>query len=225
VPLDRLEFTAIVFDLDGVLADSNDAVERHLRYWADRHGIDFQRVLEVHHGRPTVETIALLAPHLDPVEEALIIEEAAADDLDGVRAFPGATGLIGSLPVGRWAIATSGTRRIATNRIAHIGLAMPDVLVTANEIRRGKPAPDPYLLAAERLGVDPRNCVIVEDAPAGIESGKAAGATVIAVASTLPAAMLRRADLVVDRLADLAVDAAEGSLRLRYTGTAQIPDG
>jgi mannitol-1-/sugar-/sorbitol-6-phosphatase len=207
---------AVIFDLDGVLADSNVAVERHLRIWADRHAIAFERVLEIHHGRRTVETIALLAPHVDAEAEAAMIEEVAADDTEGVVAFPGALELLHALPAGRWAIATSGTFRIARNRVAHLGFPEPPVFVTADDVPTGKPAPDPYLLAAERLGMDPTRCVVVEDAPAGVEAGKAAGARVVAIASTLPADLLRAAEVVLPRLADLRVEAEDGGLRVSW---------
>jgi sugar-phosphatase len=216
----RIICDAIIFDLDGVLADSNVVVERHLRIWSERHAIAFDRVLEIHHGRRTVETIAMLAPELDAEAEATLIESIAADDTDGVIAFPGALRLLESLPRERWAIATSGTRRIAANRIAHVGFPVPAVFVTADDVARGKPAPDPYLLAARLLGVDPSRCVVVEDAPAGVEAGLAAGAKVVAVASTLAAELLTRADVVVPRLADLDVEATTAGLFVSWRATA-----
>jgi mannitol-1-/sugar-/sorbitol-6-phosphatase len=207
---------AILFDLDGVLADSNTVVERHLRIWAEGHGVPFERVLEVHHGRPTVETIAIVAPHLDAVEEALRIEQFGADDVAGIEPFPGAHRLLTTIPGERWAIATSGTARIARNRIAHLGLPAPKVFVSADDVARGKPAPEPYLRAAEGLGYEPARCVVIEDAPAGIEAGKAAGATVIAIASTLPASSLAGADVVLARLDDLDVEVSPSGLTLRW---------
>jgi mannitol-1-/sugar-/sorbitol-6-phosphatase len=211
-----LECEAIIFDLDGVLADSNAAVERHLRLWADRHEIAFERVLEVHHGRRTVETVAILAPHVDAVTEAALIENVAEGDTDGVVSYPGASRLLETIPPERWAIATSGTFRIARNRIAHLGFPKPEVFVTADDVQTGKPAPDPYLLAAERLGVEPTRCLVIEDAPAGVESAHAAGARVIAVASTLPAAVLAKADVVVQRLNDIDVRVRNGSLLVSW---------
>lgn len=213
---------AVIFDLDGVLADSNAAVERHLRLWADRNGILFERVLEVHHGRRTVETIALLAPDSDAEAEAMLIEEVAASDTEGVHAFPGALRLLDSIPPERWAIATSGTRRIAMNRIAHLGFPDPRVFVAAEDVTSGKPAPDPYLLAAERLRADPTRCLVVEDAPAGIEAGIAAGAKVIAVASTLPADLLAAADVVVPQLADLDVEYRNGRIEVSWRGAVAV---
>jgi len=216
----RIVCEKIIFDLDGVLADSNVAVERHLRLWADGHAIAFERVLEVHHGRRTVETISLLAPDLDAEAEAAAIELVAADDTDGVRAFPGAMRLLESIPGDRWAIATSGTRRIAANRIAHLSFPKPRVLVAAEDVTAGKPSPDPYLIAADRLGVDPSRCLVIEDAPTGVEAALAAGARVIAVASTLPADLLRRADVVVPSLDDLSVELANGPLVVTWRARA-----
>ncbi len=210
---------AIIFDLDGVLADSNIAVERHLRLWSERHAIAFERVLEVHHGRRTIETIAMLAPHVDAAVEAESIEAVAADDTEGVTAFPGAMRLLESLPPQRWAIATSGTRRIAANRIAHLRFPEPMVFVTADDVAVGKPAPDPYLMAAERLGVDPSRCLVIEDAPAGIESALSAGAKVIAIASTLPAKVLTRAEVVVPELDQLDIELVSGVVHVSWRAT------
>jgi len=211
---------AIIFDLDGVLADSNAVVERHLRTWADRHGIAFERVLEVHHGRRTVETLSLLAPGMDAEAEALLIEEVAADDTDGVIAFAGAMRLLRGLPAGRWAIATSGTSRIARNRVTHLGFPVPPVFVTADDVTAGKPAPDPYLLAAARLGVDPSRCVVVEDAPAGVVSALGAGARVIGVAATVSAELLVSAHVVVPRLDDLDIASREDRLEVTWRAEA-----
>jgi mannitol-1-/sugar-/sorbitol-6-phosphatase len=214
---------AVVFDLDGVLVDSNAIAERHMRAWAERHDIPFARIAAIHHGRPTVETVRLVAPHLDVGAEARLIERAETDDIDGLRLFAGAARLVGGLPQERWAIVTSGTRRLATMRLAHVGLRRPAVLVTADDVRLGKPAPDPYRLAAERIGVPPKRCVVVEDAPAGVASARAAGARVIAVASTVTAAALDDADVVVACLDDLSVTTGPGALEIAWR--AAIRDG
>jgi len=218
-----LRCDAVIFDLDGVLVDSNAISERQMRVWAERHGVAFARIAAIHHGRPTIETMRLVAPHLDVEAEARLVEAAEADDTDGLRLFAGAARLVGGLPEARWAIVTSGTRRLATTRLDYVGLRRPAVLVTADDVRRGKPAPDPYLLAAERLGVEARRCVVVEDAPAGVASGRAAGARVIGVASTMAPVALGQADLVVARLEDLAI--AVGSATLRITWRAAIREG
>jgi sugar-phosphatase len=213
---DALACDAIIFDLDGVLVDSNGIAERHLRAWTARHNVPFERVATLHHGRTTVETIRLVAPHLDAEVEASLLEGAEAVDTDGLVAFAGAARLLARLPLGRWAIATSGTRRTATIRLAHVGLVPPDVLITADDVVTGKPSPEPYLLAARRLGIDPTRCVVVEDAPAGIASARAAGARVVAVTSTNSANNLADADVVVDCLTDLSVVRRNGHLMVTW---------
>jgi len=207
---------AVIFDLDGVLVDSNAISERQMRAWAERHGVAFARIAAIHHGRPTIETMRLVAPHLDVEAEARQIERAEADDTDGLCVFAGASRLVDALPAGGWAIVTSGTRRLATTRLDHVGLRRPAVLVTADDVRRGKPAPDPYVLAAERLGVEAKRCVVVEDAPAGVASARAAGARVIGVASTMAAGALEHADVVVARLDDLTIGVARGALQIAW---------
>jgi sugar-phosphatase len=211
---------AILFDLDGVLVDSNTIVERHFLAWAARHELAIGQFSADHHGLTTVETIRLVAPHLDAIAEALALETGEADDTEGLVAYAGAHRLLTALPGGRWAIATSGTRRTASARLAHLGLPLPAVLVTADDVTRGKPAPDPYLLAAKRLGVDPQRCVVIEDAPAGVAAARAAGARVVAVTTTNGAAALGAADAVVARLDDLAVDVTSAGLRVLWPTAA-----
>jgi sugar-phosphatase len=188
----------LLADLDGVLVDSYEAVARTWRWWAARHGIDPAPFIDSH-GRPTQETIAELAPCLDAVAEAAVIEERESIDTADVAALPGAAEL---LSTGRQvAVVTSGTRALALGRLGAAGLPVPEVLVTAESVRRGKPDPEPYLLAAAQVGVEPANCTVFEDAPAGIAAGKAAGMRVVAVTTTFPAAELTRADVVVPDLA------------------------
>ena len=203
---------AIIFDLDGVLVDSNGIAERHLRAWTDRHGVSFEHIASLHHGRTTVETIRLVAPHLDAKIEAALLEGAEAVDTDGLVAFAGAAQLLAGLPRERWAIATSGTRQTAMIRLSFVGLPLPNVLVTADDVAAGKPSPEPYLLTARRLRVDPTRCVVIEDAPAGIASARAAGARVIGVTSTNSADKLVGADIIVGRLADLRIVADNSTL-------------
>lgn len=208
--------TAIIFDLDGVLVDSNAISERHWEQWAAEHGIPYDAIASSHHGRPTVEIIRDVAPHLDAEAEAQKKEGPEAMDTDGLVAFDGAAALIDGLPDGQWTIATSGRRRTATTRLAHTGLPQPDALVTADDVTQGKPAPDPYRLAAERLGTDPSECIVFEDAPAGVASAHRAGARVIAIASTNPPDALAAADAVVDRLAEVTIaSTGNGTLRVQ----------
>ena len=199
---------AILFDLDGVLMDSRVAVERAWERWAAGHGIDPAAVLAEAHGRRTIDTIRAIAPLLDVETEARLLEDAEAIDFDGVTTLPGGAELLGALPSGSWTVVTSGTRALATGRLAHGGLPIPEQLITADDVERGKPDPQPYLAGAAALGVDPADCLVIEDAPAGIEAGKAAGMNVLALATTFQASELAAADYVVGSLADVALSSA-----------------
>ena len=194
---------AILFDLDGVLMDSRLAVERAWEGWAARHGIDPVAVLAQAHGRRTTDTIRAVAPSLDIETEARLLEEAETVDFDGVTTLPGAAELLDSLPSGSWTVVTSGTRALATGRLAHGGLPIPEQLITASDVERGKPDPQPYLAGAAALAVDPARCLVIEDAAAGVEAGKAAGMTVLAVTTTFMAGALAAADYVVGSLTDV----------------------
>lgn len=188
---------AILFDLDGVLVDSTASVARQWALWAAEHNLSADEAVRVAHGRRTLETIRLLAPHLDAEEETVRLERREADDTDGIGRIKGALELVSSLPRERWAVVTSGTRYLATRRLATNGLPTPVVFVTADEVALGKPHPEPYLKGAELLGLSPNDCLVFEDAPAGIEAARAAGMTTIGVATTYPAAKLERANAVV----------------------------
>lgn len=204
---------AILFDLDGVLVDSTASVERHWRLWAAEHQIDVDRLLAVAHGRRTSETIRLVAPELESAAEVDRIEHREAEDTDGVKVMPGAHKLVRSIPNGRWSIVTSGTRHLATTRLKLVGIPIPEGLITAENVYNGKPHPEPYLAGARMLGVAPKDCIVIEDAPAGIESGRVAGARVIALANTYPAAELRGADAIVYSLEQVHVH-LDGALRI-----------
>ncbi|MFL7793918.1 MAG: HAD family hydrolase [Anaerolineae bacterium] len=201
--MNQLTCQAVIFDLDGVLVDSTIVVEGTWRRWAEAHGLDFERVMQVAHGRPARDTVRLVAPHLDSEAEAARLAVEEAHEIDGLVRIEGAVQLVDSLPKGRWAVATSGTREIAATRLTFAGVAIPAVLVTADDVERGKPDPQAYALAAKRLGVPPESCVVTEDAPAGIQGARAAGMGVIAVATTHPREALQDADVIVGRLADI----------------------
>jgi mannitol-1-/sugar-/sorbitol-6-phosphatase len=199
---------AILFDLDGVLMDSRVAVERAWERWATGHGIDPIAVLAQAHGRRTIDTIRAIAPLLDIEAEARLLEVAESVDFDGVTTLPGAAELLEALPAGSWTVVTSGTRALATGRLAHGGLPIPEQLITADDVERGKPDPQPYLAGAAALGIDSADCLVIEDAPAGIEAGKAAGMTVIALVTTFEASALVAADYVVGSLSDVVLGSA-----------------
>ena len=197
--------SAILFDLDGVLADSTRAVDREWRDWARRKGVDGDAVMAIAHGVRTVEVIRRVAPHLDAEAEASAIENHEAGDQRGVIVMPGAADLVRSIPEGLWGVVTSGSRLLATNRLRHCGLPVPKVLVTSDDVTRGKPDPEPYLKGAKLLGFSPAECVVIEDAPAGIQSARAGGMKVLGITSTYAANALGHADAVIGKLGQIQV--------------------
>jgi sugar-phosphatase len=196
---------AILFDLDGVLVDSTRAVDREWREWAERKGVDGDAIMAIAHGVRTVEVIRRVAPHLDAEAEASAIENHEAGDQRGVTVMPGAADLLRTIPEGRWGVVTSGSRLLATNRLRYCGLPVPKVLVTSDDVTHGKPHPEPYLKGAAQLGFNPADCLVIEDAPAGIESARAAGMKVIGITSTYIAAVLEHADAVIGQLSQIHV--------------------
>jgi mannitol-1-/sugar-/sorbitol-6-phosphatase len=195
--------SAVLFDLDGVLADSTRSVELHWREWAQRNGLDGDAILAISHGMRTVEVMRLMAPHLDAKTEARKMEDLESRDTEGLTAMPGAAEILRSIPDGRWGVVTSGPRDLQTRRLKFCGLPVPKVLVTSDDVVNGKPHPEPYLKGAEWLGFAPAECLVIEDAPAGIRSAHAGGMKVIGMASTYEADKLSEADAVVRRLAEI----------------------
>jgi sugar-phosphatase len=178
----RLAPDAIVFDCDGVLVDSDDAVIGAWSAWAVAYGFDPAAVTEVCHGQPARATVAAFLAPDDVATGIAVIDRLELELAQGVRALPGARDLLASLPSGRWGIVTSGIRVLATTRLQASGIALPDVVVTADDVTDGKPHPEGYALALRRLGADPGRSVVFEDAPTGIAAARAAGVgTVIGV--------------------------------------------
>ncbi|MER6573542.1 HAD family hydrolase [Streptomyces sp. NPDC001093] len=206
---------ALLFDNDGTLVSSLDSVERCWTRWAREYGItaeEFGRVAL--HGRPAAEIVADLLPaHLVP-EAVARVEQLEVDDVPGggVRLLPGTRDLLHSLPAEVWAVVTSATRRLAEARLDAVGI-LPKTLIAADDITRGKPDPEPYLLAARQLGVDPAHCVVFEDAPAGLQAGRAAGMTTVALTTTHRAEELD-ADLVVKDLSALSALVTDGGVEI-----------
>jgi sugar-phosphatase len=204
----RIDCAAVLFDLDGVLVDSTAYIERQWRDWALGKGLDPEPFLRYCHGRRAVETIRLAAPMLDAEAEVARFREQPVTEETGLAALPGAHELLDALPATRWAVVTSGARKFARARLAHARLPEPRVLVAAEDVREGKPSPDGYLRAAALLGAPPSACLVVEDAPAGIEAARAAGTIVVALSTTHPASVLGGARLVLGSLADVHLVAA-----------------
>jgi len=205
--------SAILFDLDGVLVDSTRSVDREWRTWAQKKGVDGDAIMAIAHGVRTVEVIRRVAPHLDAEAEARKIEKHEAHDKEGVHVMPGAVALVHSIPDGRWGVVTSGSRLLASARLRFCGLPVPKVLVTADDVAHGKPHPEPYLKGAGGLGFAPAECLVIEDAPAGIQSACTGGLRVIGITSTYLADALAQADAVVGKLEQIQVK-SNGSAKL-----------
>jgi mannitol-1-/sugar-/sorbitol-6-phosphatase len=219
--LRTFECDAILFDLDGVLVDSTAVVVRTWRDWAEDRGLDAERILEVAHGRRAAEVVRLFAPDLDAESEARELERIEVEDLDGVLKIEGARELLSSLPADGWTVVTSGTRALASGRMEHVGLPLPERFVSADDVENGKPHPEAYLKGAEVLGVRPEACVVVEDAPSGVNSARSAGMRVVAVATTHREDDLKEADAVASSLTGIQATLQSESgprFELRVTG-------
>ena len=208
----RFESSALIFDLDGVLVDSARVVEQQWRRWAGARGLRAEPFLRVCHGRRALETIRLAAPHLDAEAEVAAFGPTEDADVAAIVPLAGAVRLLGSLPPDAWGVATSGARRDAVARLGRAGLPPPPVLVCAEDVARGKPSPDAYLVAATRLGADPAECLVVEDAPAGVQAARAAGMAVVGLTTTHPADALG-ADAVAATLAGVYLGRVDRSPR------------
>ena len=204
---------ALLFDLDGVLVDSTPAVARVWHIWARKHGFDPEQTIRRAHGRPSLATIQELLPSADHAAENAIVEKMEIEDIAGVVPLPGSAELLHALPAGRWTVVTSCTRTLALVRLRVAGLPVPEKIVTSTDIVNGKPDPEPYLKGAQLLGVAPRDCVVFEDAPAGVRSGKAAHSRVIAFQTTERDDLLRAAgaDWIVKDASSISLTSASSN--------------
>lgn len=208
---------AILFDMDGTLVDSTALVEELWGRWCRQRGLDVRELLSYSHGRRTAETMRRALPHLDAAEIEADARRMLDEELvrtDGIRAVPGAAAALAPLDPGRWAMVTAAPRALAEVRLKAAGLPLPAVLVGAESVSRGKPSPEGYLLAAAALGFPPDSCVVVEDSPAGVEAGHAAGMRVLALRTTHPDLNVTGAVAVPD-LSYINVAQDDGHLRLR----------
>jgi len=208
--------SAILFDMDGVLIDSTPTVARVWRRFAAEHGLDPQEVVERAHGRPSIDTVRHYFPDSDYDRMGREVERQEMEDLSGVVALPGSLELLKRLPPARWNVVTSATNALAKVRLRTAGLPVPERIITADHIENGKPHPEPYLKAASALGFPAIECVVVEDVPAGIRAGKAAGARVIAFPTTVQTSELisAGADWILNNCADISVLDTANELRL-----------
>ncbi len=176
---------AILLDMDGTILNSIRSAERVWGRWAEDRGLDVETFLPTIHGVQSVETIRRLAlPGVDPVEEAARITQAEIEDVEGIDAIAGVAEFLAALPETRWAVVTSAPRDLAAHRIRAAGLPSPPLMIAAEDVEHGKPAPDCFLMAAERLGTRADRCLVLEDSPAGIEAAERAGASVLVITET-----------------------------------------
>jgi sugar-phosphatase len=204
MPSITVSVRGILFDMDGVLISSTGADERCWLQWAKHHRMEGTFSLQSTHGRRALDTLRVLRPDLDPVIEQRRLEDYDAQDYSELIILPGVETLLASLPADRWTIVTSATTRLLEGRLNHAGLPIPEVLVTAEKVANGKPHPEPYLTGAELLGLAPADCLVIEDSPAGVASGKAAGCKVLAVLWSHAQAELTGADWFVASLEQVA---------------------
>ncbi len=210
----------VLFDLDGVLVDSTPAVARVWAGWAHEHGFNPDEVVKKAHGRPSITTIRELLPHADHAAEDREVERREIADVEGVIPLPGAMEFLKALPLERWTIVTSCTRALAHVRIGAARLPQPRHLVTSTDVKHGKPDPEPCLKGAQILGVPAGECIVIEDAPAGIRAGRAAGARVLALRTTASDAELQqaRADWILDDCAGLFLDSSAANEEFLHLG-------
>ncbi|KAJ1724093.1 hypothetical protein LPJ53_001614 [Coemansia erecta] len=211
------DIAAILFDLDGTLISTLQVTEQIYTRHALLHGVDPHAVVHFCHGVPTLQVLErFFPPSMHTPEHAMQLEREAAEQLTGLELIPGARELLASIPADRWAVYTSGMPFLALPRMHHLGVPVPAVMLTPVDVARGKPQPDGYVLAAEKLNADPKKCVVFEDAVAGIRAGVAAGTVVIGVRTLLDAQQLKNAGAAytVRDMACVSVtaSAADGSL-------------
>jgi mannitol-1-/sugar-/sorbitol-6-phosphatase len=211
----KLSADALLFDNDGTLVSSMTSVFRCWTRWAQEYGVaaeDFARVGL--HGRTAAGIIGDLLPAARVPEALARIDELEIEDVaGGITALPGTLQLLGTLPPDRWAVVTSANRRLAEARLGEVGIR-PNLLVTADDTERGKPDPQPFLLAAEKLGFAPARCVVFEDAPAGLAAARAAGMQAVALTTTVDRSELAAADVVVQDLSSVSVRAVGAELEV-----------
>ncbi|GAB7125773.1 HAD-IA family hydrolase [Silvimonas sp. JCM 19000] len=172
---------AFLFDMDGTLIDSHVLVDRTWSAWCARRGFDLEEIRPYTHGVRTEDTLRMVAPHLDVATEVAWMEEIETDTSGGIKLVPNAGHFLARVPDEHWAVVTSASRPVLDARFEACGLVLPRAVVTSETVSRGKPSPEPYLQAAEKLGIHPRDCIVFEDAPAGMESALAAGCRVVLV--------------------------------------------
>lgn len=201
----KIRIKGILFDMDGVLVSSIGSVERAWTKWAEMHGLDPVSTIHGAHGRRSIDSIRAIRPDLDAQSENDRIEDWEVEDREGVHRLAGVSALFAQLPEGSWTIVTSATRRLAKARLEAAGITPPEKFITADDVAKGKPDPEPYRKGAELLGFDPHECLVIEDAVSGATAGRAAGCKVLATTLSHSIESLIAADWIVDTLEGIKV--------------------
>jgi sugar-phosphatase len=210
---------ALLLDLDGTLVDSTTAVESAWRWAAEQLGVPFSQIAPYVHGIPTEQALELAIPGIDGVTRAQLADEILTRQVESnadVVAMPGALRLLNRLPAGSWAVVTSGSVRLAESSIRKAGLPEPPILITAEDVQAGKPNPEPFMRAMGVLDVSSEECIVIEDSPHGIASGRAAGVRVLAVGTTFPPHLLDHANWLIPNLEKITVTSQADQLCLSW---------
>ncbi len=211
----QIRCRGVLFDMDGILISSLGSVERSWTKWAQLRGIDPAYAVRIAHGRRAIETVALLRPDLDSEAELKAIEDLEIGDNEGLTVLPGVLELLSALPEDRWTVVTSATERLARARLAAGGIPAPKLLITANQVTRGKPHPEPFAAGAALLGAPAEDCVVFEDSSSGVQAGRAAGCTVVATTFSHPIESLEAAHYLVADLTAVRVESEGDELSLK----------
>jgi mannitol-1-/sugar-/sorbitol-6-phosphatase len=217
----KISVRGILFDMDGVLISSIGSVERSWTKWAERHGVDPALAIETAHGRRAIESIRFLRPDLNDEEELRLLEATEIEDTEGVEILEGVQRILAALPADRWAVVTSATKRLALSRLQHGGIPLPEQVVTADGVSKGKPDPEPYLTGAGLLRLRPGDCLVIEDAASGATAGHAAGCKVLATLFSHSLESLSAADWVVPSLKDVRVAVAGDWIEVEFEPVAR----
>lgn len=211
-----LRVRGILFDMDGVLVSSLGSVERTWEKWAKARGIDPETAIRTAHGCRAIETVQRLRPDLDAMQELAWLEEMEIADKVGIEMLAGVKPILEVLPADRWIVVTSATGKIAKSRLAHGGVPATARVVTADEVRNGKPHPEPYEKGAAMLGLKPEECLVIEDSASGAKAGHAAGCKVLATLHSHSLESLTHADWVVESLEGVRVRMDGDRIEVRF---------
>jgi mannitol-1-/sugar-/sorbitol-6-phosphatase len=218
----KISVRGILFDMDGVLVSSIGSVERSWTKWAEKHGVDPALAIKTAHGRRAIETVRFLRPDLNDEEELRHLEEMEVNDNEGVEILEGVLPILQALPTNRWTVVTSATKRLALSRMRHGGIPVPERVVTADKVSKGKPDPEPYVVGAKLLGLKPEECLVIEDAASGAKAGHAAGCKVLATLFSHSMESLSAADWIVKSLRDVRVKVAGDVIEVEFEPVARV---